>query len=145
MWSDNTDGFHVKAEVTSASVENTIRVAANTFIAGFAQGNVVEQAYQGKGKFKEKQPVLSLMSLYPNLLHILLPVNINIKILADLKGARISLGAPALGTAVTSENILKANGIDPVYLNYSETTNALANKQIDDRLYRGWFRRWSCY
>ncbi len=131
MWSDNIDGFRVKAEVTSASVENTIRVAANTLIAGFAQGNVVEQAYQGKGKFKEKQPVLSLMSLYPNLLHILLPANTNIKILADLKGARISLGALASGTAVTSENILKANGIDPVYLNYSETTNALTNKQID--------------
>ena len=137
LWSENIDGFHVKAEVTSASVENTIKVASNTLIAGFAQGNVVEQAYQGKGKFEEKQPILSLMSLYPNLLHILLPANTNIKSLADLKGAKISLGAPASGTAVTSENILKSNGIDikqdidAVYLNYSETTNALANKQID--------------
>lgn len=137
LWSENIDGFTVKAEVTSASVENTIKVANNTLIAGFAQGNVVEQAYQGKGKFQEKQPILSLMSLYPNLLHILLPANTNIKSLADLKGAKISLGAPASGTAVTSENILKANGIDikkdidAVYLNYSETTNALANKQID--------------
>ncbi len=137
LWSENVEGLTVKAEVTSASVENTIKVAAHALIAGFAQGNVVEQAYQGKSKFQDKQPVVSLMSLYPNLLHILLPAKTSIKSLADMKGAKISLGAPASGTAVTAENILKVNGIDiaedidAVYLNYSETTNALANGQID--------------
>lgn len=137
LWSKNIEGLNVKAEVTAASVENTIKVAAGSLLAGFAQANVVEQALKGTGKFSEKLPVVSLMSLYPNLLHIMLPANTDIKSLNDFKGARVSLGAPASGTAVTAENILKANGIsvendiDALYLNYSETTNALANGQID--------------
>jgi len=136
LWSKNIEGVNVKAEVTAASVENTIKVAAGTMIAGFAQANVVEQAYRGTGKFKEKLPVRVLISLYPNLLHVLLPQKTSIRGLKDIRGKRVSLGAPASGTAVTAENILKANGLttddfNARYLNYSETTNAIANGQID--------------
>ncbi len=136
LWSNNIEGVNVKAEVTAASVENTIKVSSEAMLAGFAQANVVEQAFQGTGKFEEALPVVVLTSLYPNLLHIILPKNTDIARLSDLRGKKLSLGAPASGTAVTAENILKANGIavddiDELYLNYSETTNALANGQID--------------
>jgi hypothetical protein len=137
VWSEQVPDVNVKAEVTAASVENTIKVVRGDMIAGIAMGNVVLDAYKGEGKFKGKLPVKTLFALYPNLVHALTLDKSGIMSLADLKGKRISLGAPASGTAVTSAALLESIGIDvnkdidAVYLNYSETTNALANGQID--------------
>ena len=137
VWSDEVSDVSVKAEVTAASVENTIKVVKGDMLAGIAMGNVVMDAYQGEGKFPAKMPVKVLFALYPNLVHPLTLQKSGIKSLSDLKGKRVSLGAPGSGTAVTSAALLKTLGIDPdkditaVYLNYSETTNALSNGQID--------------
>lgn len=137
VWSDKVDGINVKAEVTAASVENTIKVVRGDMLAGIAMGNVVLDAYKGEGKFPAKMPVKVLFALYPNLVHALTLQNSGITQLSELKGKRVSLGAPGSGTAVTSAALLKSMGIDPakdiraVYLNYSETTNALANGQVD--------------
>ncbi|UJF17938.1 TAXI family TRAP transporter solute-binding subunit [Vibrio sp. SS-MA-C1-2] len=137
VWSDNIPDVNVKAEVTAASVENTIKVVRGDMIAGIAMGNVVLDAYEGKGKFPKPMPVNTLFALYPNLVHALTLKDSGITSLNQLKGKRISLGAPASGTAVTSAALLESmgidvkNDIDAVYLNYSETTNALANGQID--------------
>ena len=137
VWSEYVPDVNVTAEVTAASVENTIKVVRGDMIAGIAMGNVVLDAYQGEGKFPKKMPVKTLFALYPNLVHILTLDDSGIASLAQLKGKRISLGAPASGTAVTAASLLESIGIDvekdidAVYLNYSETSNALANGQID--------------
>ena len=137
VWSEYVPDVNVTAEVTAASVENTIKVVRGNMIAGIAMGNVVLDAYNGEGKFPTKMPVRTLFALYPNLIHTLTLDNSGINSLAQLKGKRVSLGAPASGTAVTSAALLESMGIDvkkdidAVYLNYSETTNALANGQID--------------
>lgn len=137
VWSEHVPDVNAKAEVTAASVENTIKVVRGDMIAGIAMGNVVLDAYNGEGKFPAKMPVKTLFALYPNLVHTLTLEKSGITSLAQLKGKRVSLGAPASGTAVTSTALLESLGIDvkkdidAVYLNYSETTNALANGQID--------------
>ncbi|QLE84317.1 TAXI family TRAP transporter solute-binding subunit [Shewanella sp. Scap07] len=137
VWSDNVADVNVKAEVTAASVENTIKVVRGDMIAGIAMGNVVLDAYKGEGKFRSEMPVKTLFALYPNLVHALTLEKSGITSLSQLKGKRISLGAPASGTAVTAAALLASIGIDvkkdidAVYLNYAETTNALANGQID--------------
>lgn len=137
VWSEHVPDVNAKAEVTAASVENTIKVVRGDMIAGIAMGNVVLDAYNGEGKFPTKMPVNTLFALYPNLVHTLTLEKSGITSLSQLKGKRVSLGAPASGTAVTSAALLESLGIDvkkdidAVYLNYSETTNALANGQID--------------
>ena len=137
IWSKHVPGVSVKAEVTAASVENTIKVVQGDMIAGIAMGNVVLDAYEGKGQFPGAMPVNSLFALYPNLVHTLTLEKSGITSLSQLKGKRVSLGAPASGTAVTAIALLESididviEDIDAVYLNYSETTNALANGQID--------------
>ncbi len=137
VWSEHVPDVNAKAEVTAASVENTIKVVRGDMIAGIAMGNVVLDAYKGEGKFPKKMPVNTLFALYPNLVHTLTLEKSGINSLDDLKGKRISLGAPGSGTAVTSAALLESIGLDvkkditAVYLNYSETTNALANGQID--------------
>jgi TRAP transporter TAXI family solute receptor len=56
--------------------------------------------------------------------------------LADLRGKRVSIGAPGSGTEVNAAAILNANGItyddiDEQRLNFNETADALSNGDID--------------
>ncbi|WP_413693267.1 TAXI family TRAP transporter solute-binding subunit [Psychromonas sp. KJ10-2] len=60
IWSENIDDFDMRAEVTAASVENTIKVAAKKQLAGIAMGNVVLQASEGVKPF----PVKWMLRLY---------------------------------------------------------------------------------
>lgn len=136
IWSENIDDFDMRAEVTAASVENTIKVSANKQLAGIAMGNVVLQGYQGVKPFPRKMDVAVLFALYPNVVQFIVPADSDIKSIQDLKGKRISLGAPGSGTRVSSTNILAALGInetdiDAQSLNYTATTNAIAAGQID--------------
>ncbi len=136
IWSENLPDFNMRAEVTAASVENTIKVSTNKQLAGIAQGNVVLQASNGTKPFPSKMDVSVLFSLYPNVVQFIVPAKSDIKSISDLKGKRISLGAPGSGTRVSSVNILNTLGIteDDIKaqsLNYTATTSALANNQID--------------
>lgn len=136
IWSENIDDFDMRAEVTAASVENTIKVSTNKQLAGIAMGNVVLQAHQGTKPFPRKMDVSVLFALYPNVVQFIVPADSDIKSIKDLKGKRISLGAPGSGTRVSSTNILAALGIneddiDAQSLNYTATTNAISAGQID--------------
>lgn len=136
IWSENIDDFDMRAEVTAASVENTIKVATGKQLVGIAQGNVVLQANEGAKPFPRKMDVSVLFALYPNAVQFMVPADSDIHSIADLKGKRISLGAPGSGTRVSAVNILNTLGITeddikPQSLNYTATTSALANGQID--------------
>lgn len=136
VWSDNIDDFNMRAEVTAASVENVIKVSSNKQLAGIAMGNVVLQAYEGTKPFPRKMDVSVLFALYPNVVQFLVPADSDITSIEQLKGKRVSLGAPGSGTRVSAINILKTLGIEESdvngqALNYTATTNALANGQID--------------
>lgn len=136
IWSENINDFDMRAEVTAASVENTIKVATNKQLVGIAQGNVVLQANEGTKPFPRKMDVAVLFALYPNAVQFMVPADSDIHSIADLKGKRVSVGAPGSGTRVSSMNILNTLGVSeddikPQSLNYTATTNALANGQID--------------
>ncbi|CAG22378.1 TAXI family TRAP transporter solute-binding subunit [Photobacterium profundum] len=136
VWNDNIDDFNMRAEVTAASVENVIKVSSNKQLAGIAMGNVVLQAYEGTKPFPRKMDVSVLFALYPNVVQFLVPADSDITSIEQLKGKRVSLGAPGSGTRVSAINILKTLGIEESdvngqALNYTATTNALANGQID--------------
>jgi uncharacterized protein len=136
VWSDSIDDFNMRAEVTAASVENVIKVSSNKQLAGIAMGNVVLQAYEGTKPFPRKMDVSVLFALYPNVVQFLVPADSDITSIEQLKGKRVSLGAPGSGTRVSAINILKTLGIEESdvngqALNYTATTNALANGQID--------------
>lgn len=136
IWSENIPGFNMRAEVTAASVENIIKVSTDKQLVGIAMGNVVQKAAQGEKPFPRPMPANVLFALYPNVVQFIVPADSDIQSVSQLKGKKVSLGAPGSGTRVSAQTILSAldiseNDITAQSLNYTATTSAIANGQID--------------
>jgi TRAP transporter TAXI family solute receptor len=131
-------GYKAVAEVTGASVENVGLVSRGDSDIAIALADTVYQAYSGEGRFEGRKlsNLRALGSIYPNAVHLVTLADSNIKSLKDLKGKRVSVGAPGSGTELSAQAILEANGltyddIDERRLNFNETASALKDGQID--------------
>lgn len=131
-------GYSATAEVTGASVENMGLIATGDADLAIGLADTVVQAYSGTGRFEGQQlpMVRGLASLYANMIQIVALESAGIRSLQDLRGKRVSIGAPGSGTEVNASAILEANGItyddiDEQRLNFNETADALANGDID--------------
>lgn len=136
IWSKTYPELNIKAEVTGGSVVNIIQVAKGESELGISQGDALRQAVAGEGKYPKAMPVRALFALYPNIVHALTNADSDIRTIQDLKGKRVSIGAPGSGTAITTMNILRTLGIseddfDVQYLSYTETSDGLKNGTID--------------
>ncbi|AZQ66999.1 TAXI family TRAP transporter solute-binding subunit [Silicimonas algicola] len=135
---NHVEGYSATAEVTGASVENMGLIATGDADLALALADTVAQSYTGTGRFEGQQlpMVRGLASMYANMIQIVALEGSGITSLEDLKGKRVSVGAPGSGTEVNAEAILTANGIsyddiDEQRLNFNETADALANGDID--------------
>lgn len=135
---NHVDGYAATAEVTGASVENMGLIATGDADFAIGLADTVYQAYTGTGKFDGQgiDSVRAVASLYANMIQIVVPADSDIQSLADLRGKRVSVGAPGSGTEVNATTLLAANGItfedfDAQRLNFNETADALSNGDID--------------
>ena len=135
---NKVDGYAATAEVTGASVENMGLVATGDADLALALADTVQQAQTGTGRFEGQQLEMlrAVASMYSNMVQIVTLADSGISTLEDLKGKRVSVGAPGSGTEVNADTILSANGIsyddiDEQRLNFNETADALANGDID--------------
>jgi uncharacterized protein len=135
---NQVEGYSATAEVTGASVENMGLIATGDADLALALADTVQQAHAGTGRFEGQQleMVRGLASMYANMVHIVALEGSGITTLDDLRGKRVSVGAPGSGTEVNAEAILSANGItyddiEEQRLNFNETADALANGDID--------------
>lgn len=134
----HVDGYAATAEVTGASVENMGLVATGDADFAIGLADTVYQAYTGTGKFDGQQlgDTRAVGSLYANMVQIVTLDGSGIASLEDLKGKRVSVGAPGSGTEVNARTIIEANGMsfddfDAQRLNFNETADALKNGDID--------------
>lgn len=139
---NNLEGYSAVAEVTGASVENVGLVARGDSDMALALADTVLQAYAGEGRFgpdgdlPQLGNLRALGSAYPNAIHIVTIEGSGITSIEDLRGKRISVGAPGSGTELSAQAILEANGItyddiDVQRLNFNETADALRDGQVD--------------
>jgi len=125
------------AEVTTASVDNCLLIGRGKADLALIMADVGWDAYQGKGKFKEKIPLRTVAVLYPNNMHVVTIEGTGIEKVSDLKGKRVSTGAPGSGTEVKALRVLEAYGLDPDKdmkrdrLGVSESAGALKDRKID--------------
>jgi len=131
------EGASATAEVTGASVENMALIARQDSDLAIALADTVLAAYEGSGKFEGRAvDARALASIYPNAIQIVTLEGSGISSLSDLKGKRVSVGAPGSGTEVNAQKVLEANGItyddiEEQRLNFNETADALRNGDID--------------
>ena len=125
------------AEVTTASVDNCRLLGAGKGELALIMADTGWDAYQGKAQFKEKIPLRTVAVLYPNNMHIVTMEGKGIEKVTDLKGKRVSTGAPGSGTEVMALRVIEAFGLDPTKdmtrdkLGVSESAGALKDRKID--------------
>ncbi len=132
------DGASATAEVTGASVENMALISRQDSDLAIALADTVFAAYNGTADFEGRavDDARALASIYPNAVQIVVMADSGIQSLADLRGKRVSVGAPGSGTEVNAAQVLESNGItyDDITvqrLNFNETADALRDGDID--------------
>jgi uncharacterized protein len=142
--SKNIPGIEATAEVTTASVDNMKLLHADRVAMALTQSDIASDAYQGKMKgLNEKVGVRAISALYSNYMHIVALDGSGIKTINDLKGKRVSTGAPGSGTEVKGLRVLEAYGISPKdlksqdRLGASESVAAMKDRRIDAFIWDG--------
>ncbi len=108
-------GVRATSRSTSASRENCRLVASGRAHIGMTMGSALYQAITGTEAFEPdgKLPLQILMSMYPAPQHLVTVKGSGITKLEDIKGKRVSVGAPGGGDQILTNLILAAAGIDP--------------------------------
>ena len=127
-------------QATKASVENLNLLQAGRGEIAFTLGDSLSDAWNGVEDAGFKTPLKKLRAvagIYPNYIQIVASADSGIKTLADLKGKRISVGAPRSGTELNARAILKAAGLTyqdfakVEYLPFGESVELMKNRQLD--------------
>jgi TRAP transporter TAXI family solute receptor len=125
---------------TKASVENLNLLQAGRGEIAFTLGDSLSDAWKGNEEAGFKAPLKKLRgiaAIYPNYIQIVARADAGIKTIADLKGKKISVGAPKSGTELNARAILGAAGITykdfakVEYLPFGESVELMKNRQLD--------------
>src|SRR5678815_5094064 len=130
-------GMQATAEVTGGSVANLQLIGTGKPYLGMTMADATLDAYKGEDKFKGKPvPVRTLLVMYPNRMHVVTVEGTGVNTMKDLKGKRVSTGAPVSGTEVMALRLIEAAGLDPKdmtreRLPVAESVAALKDRKID--------------
>jgi uncharacterized protein len=106
----NTDAT---SEATTAAIDNLKLLAAGRAGMAFCYDYHVVWANEGKVPgLTGKHNVRMVLGFYEQPLHIVTTEGTGVKTIMDLKGKRVSVGAPNSGTEEQADYVLKALGID---------------------------------
>lgn len=130
----------VQVQATKASAENLNLLQAGRGEIAFSLADSVSDAWKGvadAGFAKPLDKLRAVASIYPNYIQIVARADAGVNSLADLKGKRISVGAPRSGTELNARAILRAAGLaysdfsKVEYLPFGESVELMKNRQID--------------
>jgi TRAP transporter TAXI family solute receptor len=130
----------VTVQSTKASAENLNLLQAGRGEIAFTLADALSDAWNGDKEAGFPAPLKKLRAvagIYANYIQIVASADSGIKTLADLKGKRISVGAPKSGTELNARAILKAAGLaygdfaKVEYLAFGESVELMKNRQLD--------------
>ncbi len=143
IWENAVPDARTSVQSTKASVENLNLLQAGRGEAALSLGDSVSQAWAGNeeaGFKKQLDKLRGISAMYPNYIQIVANADAGIKTLADLKGKRISVGAPKSGTELNARAVFGAAGLSyedfskVEYLPFGESVELMKNRQIDATL-----------
>ena len=134
----NEAGVTVNAVSTGGSKDNIQGIDSGDYQLGTVQSDVMHYAWNGTRSFEEDGKIDSFRTvagLYAEAVQ-LVTVNPDIKSVNDLKGKKVSIGAPGSGVYFNAVDVLAAAGltekdIKPQYQNFDESADALKDGKID--------------
>jgi uncharacterized protein len=135
--SDNTDA-EVTAQSSNASVDNMKALENGDADIAFTQTDIASYAAEGKLMFEDGAitNIQAIGTLYPETIQIVTLKESGIETVEDLKGKKVSVGAPGSGTYANAEQIFEIHGmtfdeIDAQPLAFDESTDGLQDGNID--------------
>lgn len=132
-------GVTATAEVSQASAANVTALQNGDGEVAFVQTDIAFYAVEGTEMFEKTGKVESLQALgalYPETVHLVTLADSGIKSFEDLKGKKVSVGAPGSGTYANAEQLLEIHGltmedIEAQNLDFGESADGLQSGQID--------------
>ena len=143
IYGEAIPGVRPSVQATKASVENLNLLQQGKGEVAFTLGDSLAFAWEGNEEagFKNKLTKLrGMAAIYPNYIQVVASKDSGIKTLADLKGKRLSVGAPKSGTELNARAILQGAGLTyqdlgkVEYLPFNESVELMKNRQLDATL-----------
>ena len=134
----NLPNLNATAGSTDGSMANLLLIQQRRADVALSMADAGWDAFKGQDKFQGRQvPVRALMVLYPNRMHVVTVEGTGINKIADLKGKRVSTGAPNSATQIMAFRVLEAHGINPEKdiirerLDPGKSAEAIKDKKLD--------------
>lgn len=131
-------GYAANAETTAGSVANLQLMGQKKSDLALSMADAAWDGFKGQGRFASGAvPVRTLMVAYPNRMHVVTVEGTGISTFADLKGKRVSTGAPNSATEVMASRVLEAMGLDMEKdikrerLDPGKSSDAIKDKKLD--------------
>jgi uncharacterized protein len=143
--SRNIPGLSATVEVTGGAVANLQLLGANRVGLILTQVDSAMDALRGEDRFRGRPvPVRAIAVIYTNRMQVVTTAASGIQRFGDLKGKRISTGAPGSWTEVVAFRMLEAAGLDKdrdfrarERLSPNESTNAIKDGKLDAYFFTG--------
>jgi TRAP transporter TAXI family solute receptor len=143
IFTDNVAEARPQVQATKASVENLNLLQEGKGEIAFTLGDSLALAVAGDTEAGFAGPLDKLRivaAIYPNYIQVVASEESGIRTLEDLRGKRLSVGAPASGTELNARAILSAAGMSyedlgqVEYLPFAESVELMKNRQLDATL-----------
>ncbi len=137
---EKVPGTRPSVQATKGSVENLTLLQQGKGEVAFTLGDALAGGLAGDAEmgFRAKtDKIRGIGAIYPNYVQIVASKESGVKTLADLKGKRLSVGAPKSGTELNARAILAAAGITYAdlgkveYLDFAQSVELIKNRQLD--------------
>jgi TRAP transporter TAXI family solute receptor len=143
IYGERIPNVKTQVQATKASVENLILLEQGRGDIAFTIGDSLQAAWEGDedAGFKAKLGKLrAIAAIYPNYIQLVATRESGINTVTDLKGGRLSVGAPKSGTELNTRAILRGAGMSYAdirkvdYLPFAESVELMKNGRLDATL-----------
>lgn len=134
----NAGKLNVLVQATNGSNENVAMCQTGDIDLGMGNCDSLYAAYNGTMSYAEagQQDIREVAALYNSQLHIFVSEKSGITDISQLKGKKVCVGSQGTSYLFINQSLLEAYGvtmddIEPFYMNYAESAQALADGDID--------------
>lgn len=138
IWNTKIENMNVTAQATGASAENLRLINKGEAEYAIVQNDVMDYAFNGTDLFagEKLDNIMTIGTLYPEVVQIAVSKDSGIKSIADFKGKRISVGDAGSGVEFNAKQIMEGygltfNDIKKSNLSFKESAEGIQNGTLD--------------